>query len=76
MFVTDKGIRKIYKKNSLYVLIFCILHIPMIVLFLQTIIEEKGGAEIPDNAYSYYSFSISLLYTSLVIVPFPILISF
>ena len=70
MFVTDKGIRKIYKKNSLYVLIFCILHIPMIVLFLQTIIEEKGGAEIPDNAYSYYSFSISLL-TSMI----PLIIS-
>ena len=41
MFITDKGIRKIYKKNSLYVLIFCILHIPMMILFLHTIIKEK-----------------------------------
>ena len=65
MFITDKGIRKIYKKNSLYVLIFCILHIPMIVLFLQTIIEEKGGAEIPDEDYVLYSFSISIL-TSMI----------
>ena len=65
MFITDKGIRKIYKKNSLYVFIFCLLHIPMIVLFLQTIIEEKGGAEIPDEDYEVYSFSISLL-TSMI----------
>ena len=65
MFITDKGIRKIYKKNSLYVLIFCILHIPMIVLFLQTIIEENLKAEIPDEYYEIYAFSISLL-TSMI----------
>ena len=65
MFITDKGIRKIYKKNSLYVFIFCILHIPMIVLFLRTIIEEKGVVEISDEDYEIYSFSISLL-TSMI----------
>jgi len=60
MFITDKGIRKIYKKNSLYVFIFCCLHCPMLFLFLHTAIEEKGGAEIPDDIFKSYSFIISL----------------
>ena len=37
----------------------------MIVLFFQTIIEEKGGIEILDEDYETYSFSISLL-TSMI----------
>jgi len=60
MFITDKGIRKIHKKNSTYVFIFCILHIPMIILFLQTIIQEKGGVEIPDEIFKVYAFCISI----------------
>ena len=60
MFITDKGIRKIYKKNSLYVLIFCILYIPMMILFFHTIIEEKGGINMDDEAFRLYSFIISL----------------
>ena len=60
MFITDKGIRKIHKKNSTYVFIFCILHIPMIVLFLQTIIQEQGGVEIPDEIFKIYAFCISI----------------
>ena len=59
MFITDKGIRKIHKKNSTYVLIFCLLHFPMLVLFLQTIIQE-GRGEISAEIYKIYSFSISL----------------
>ena len=65
MFITDKGIRKIYKKNSLYVLIFCILHIPMLILYLQTSILKNGGFEIPDHTYQIYAFSISL-FTSMI----------
>ena len=60
MFITDKGIRKIHKKNSTYVFIFCILHIPMIVLFLQTIIQEQGGVEICDEIFKVYAFCISI----------------
>ena len=60
MFLTDKGIRKIHKKNSKYVFIFCILHIPMIILFLQTIILKQGGVEIPDEVYKVYAFCISI----------------
>ena len=65
MFITDKGIRKIYKKNSLYVFIFCLLHIPMLIFFLQTIIEKKGGIEISDDTYKIYSFTISA-FTSMI----------
>ena len=60
MFITDKGIRKIHKKNSTYVFIFCILHIPMIILFLHTIIQEQGGVEIPDEIFKVYAFCISI----------------
>ena len=65
MFITDKGIRKIYKKNSLYVLLFCFLHFPMLNLILQTSIQEKGGINIPDNRYSIYS-SFVTLFTSMI----------
>ena len=65
MFITDKGIRKIHKKNSTYVLIFCFLHFPMIILFLQTIIQEEGGIGIPDDIYKIYSFCITL-FTSMI----------
>ena len=65
MFITDKGIRKIHKKNSTYVFIFCILHIPMIILFLQTIIQEQGGVEIPDEIFKVYAFCISI-FTSMI----------
>ena len=65
MFITDKGIRKIHKKNSTYVLIFCFLHFPMIILFLQTLIQDKGGIEIGDDIYKIYSFCITLL-TSMI----------
>ena len=70
MFITDKGIRKIHKKNSLYVFIFCVLHIPMLVLLLHTSIQEKGGLEIPDEIFKLYSFCISL-FTSMI----PLMIS-
>ena len=70
MFITDKGIRKIHKKNSLYVFIFCVLHIPMLVLFLHTSIQEQGGLEIPDEIFKLYSFCISL-FTSMI----PLMIS-
>ena len=60
MFITDKGIRKIHKKNSLYVFIFCILHIPMIVLFMHTSVIENRSSEIPDDIFKYYSFGVTL----------------
>ena len=59
MFITDKGIRKIYKKNSLYVFIFCVLHIPMLILYLQTSIQ-KDLLEMSDHTYQIYSFTISI----------------
>ena len=65
MFITDKGIRKIYKKNSLYVLIFSILHFPMLNLILQTSIQKQGGISIPDNRYSIFSSCVTL-FTSMI----------
>ena len=64
MFITDKGIRKIYKKNSLYVFIFCVLHIPMLILYLQTSIQ-KDLLEMSDHTYQIYSFTISF-FTSMI----------
>jgi hypothetical protein len=60
MFITDKGVREIHKKNSLYVFIFCVLHIPMIVLFVHTSIELYGSVDIPDDIFRYYSFFVTL----------------
>ena len=65
MFITDKGVRKIYKKNSLYVFIFCILHIPMLNLIFQTAIQEKVENDIPDRRYSIYSSFVTIL-TSMI----------
>ena len=65
MFSTDRVIRKIHKKNTVYVLIFCILHIPLIVLFLHTSIIGKEGHEISETVYVYYSFSVSII-TSMI----------
>ena len=36
MFLTDKAVREVYKTNSIYVLVFSLLHIPMLVLIILT----------------------------------------
>ena len=43
MFNSDKGIRRIHRKNSLYVFIFCLLHIPLIIVMIMSLIFKKNN---------------------------------
>ena len=43
MFNSDKGIRRIHKKNSLYVFFFCLLHIPFIILMLISFVKKENN---------------------------------
>jgi len=43
MFNSDKGIRRIQRKNSLYVFIFCLLHIPLIIVMIMSLIFKKNN---------------------------------
>ena len=40
MFEFDKQVREAYKDNSLYVLLFSLMHIPMFVLIILTSIKD------------------------------------
>ena len=65
LFITDRGIRIMYKKNSIYVLIFCFLHFPMIFLFMHTAIIGNDLYKMNENTYIIYS-SIISLFTSMI----------
>ena len=61
MFITDKGIRKIHKKNSVYVLVFCVLHIPMMVFFIHTSLNNNLSLGENRETFKYYSFIVTLI---------------
>ena len=68
MFITDKGIRKLYKKNTDYILIVFIFYIPLIFLMILTIIRRKP---ILNNdtfliAISFFSTTITALIPFLI----------
>ena len=42
MFNSDKGIRRIHRKNSCYVFIFCLLHIPVITIMVVALFLKKN----------------------------------
>ena len=42
MFNSDKGIRRIHRKNSCYVFIFCLLHVPVIIIMLFSLFLKDG----------------------------------
>ena len=65
VFITDRGIRILYKKNSYYVLIFCFLHFPMLIFFLHTTIVGKDLYEMSEDSFQIYSF-IMTLFTSMI----------
>ena len=64
-FITDRGIRILYKKNSYYVLIFCFLHFPMLIFFLHTTIVGKDLYEMNEDSFQIYSFIMTLV-TSMI----------
>ena len=66
MFNSDKVIHNIYKKNSLYVFIFCLLHIPLILVFTFSLIVGKNYFELKENLIVEYFIKISTIITGLV----------
>ena len=64
-FITDKGIRSLYKKNSYYVLIFCSLHLPLIIFFIHVAIKGEYISDINEKSYQVYTFIITL-FTSII----------
>ena len=55
LFVNDKQVREAYKLNSMYVLVFSLLHIPMFILIIITSIEE-AIIVIDDNNMKYLKY--------------------
>ena len=53
MFNSDKGIRRIHRKNSLYVFIFCLLHIPLIIVMIISLIYKKNNYNEEILAYHF-----------------------
>ena len=43
MFNSDKGIRRIHRKNSFYVFIFCLLHIPLIICIFISLFKQENN---------------------------------
>ena len=68
MFNSDKGIRRIYKKNSCYVFIFCLLHIPLILVMVFSYMVGKNYFELKENAVVEYFIKITTIITC--IIPF------
>ena len=65
VFITDRKIRLLYKKNSYYVLIFCFLHLPLIIFFLHVSIAGKDITDMNETSYQIYS-SIITIFTSMI----------
>ena len=66
MFNSDKGIRRIHRKNSCYVFIFCLLHIPLIVIILISFLLKENNFNNSDykivfTIITYLTCSIPLL---------------
>ena len=61
MFITDKEVREVYKMNSTYVLVFSLLHIPMLVLIILTSFKNSiiGSHETFLEIYTYISTMIT-----------------
>ena len=59
MFNSDKKIRRIHRKNSCFVLIFCLFHIPLIVaILISFLLKENNFA---DNKYRIFLIIITYL---------------
>ena len=43
MFNSDKGIRRIHRKNSFYVFVFCLLHIPLIICLFISLFKQENN---------------------------------
>ena len=66
MFNSDKGVRRIYKKNSLYVFIFCLLHLPLILVMIVSFLLSKNYFELEENGVVKYFIKISTIITCMI----------
>lgn len=78
MFNSDKGIRKLHKKNACYVFIFCLLHIPLIVVMVFSLIIKENYYYIDNNGqndryYTYYRYFI--IFTTYLTCLIPLIMS-
>ena len=72
MFESDKGIRSIHNKNSLYVLFFCIMHIPLIIVVLFSLILKENNFNKNDEHPFYKNF---IRVTTLLTCSIPLIVS-
>ena len=72
MFESDKGIRSIHNKNSCYVFIFCLMHIPLIIVILFSLILKKNNFNKDGDSPFYQNF---IRFTTLFTCSIPLLIS-
>ena len=54
MFNSDKGIRSIHRKNACYVFIFCLLHIPLIIVIILSVIYKENNFYKKDKFLFYF----------------------
>ena len=74
MFNSDKGIRRLHRKNSCYVFIFCLLHIPLIVIMIfSLILQENNYDDESINYNKYYKYFI--IFTTYLTCLIPLIIS-
>ena len=59
MFNSDKGIRRIHRKNSCFVLIFCLFHIPIIVTILLSFLLKENN--FGKNKFRFFFIIITYL---------------
>ena len=59
MFNSDKGIRRIHRKNSCFVLIFCLFHIPLIITILISFLLKENN--FGGNKYRFFLIILTYL---------------
>ena len=62
MFVNDDLMKSLYFQNSIYALVFCGLHIPMLILFIITNIINRNIISSDNSIMLFSYFSTLLLY--------------
>ena len=67
MFISDKGIRRLHKKNSCYVFIFCLLHIPFIIIMIISLLKNENNYNNGEyDKFFKFIISATLILTNLI----------
>ena len=67
LFLNDKQVRDAYKLNSMYVLVFSLLHIPMLLLILITSIKQSPTLK-SEKFLVFYTFFTTLITSSIPMI--------